>query len=109
MSIVLEIKPAKIKTWPSQAISKVTCKDALTSTWQILDILECEVGYYNENCSLRCPNGTYGKDCQKKCSCSEDECHFERGCSNEKQGNYNLWRKTEQNTSHISGLFYLSM
>nr|XP_022286565.1 N-acetylglucosamine-1-phosphodiester alpha-N-acetylglucosaminidase-like [Crassostrea virginica] len=47
--------------------------------------IECEVGYYRENCSSRCPKGTYGIDCQEKCSCSEDECHFERGCFNEEQ------------------------
>lgn len=42
--------------------------------------LECEIGFYETNCSTKCPNGTFGKDCQQICNCSP--CHHANGCGN---------------------------
>ena len=56
----------------------------------LINIVECKVGYFEENCSLQCPYNTYGKHCQQECLCSEDECDFQQGCRNEKSGKVNL-------------------
>lgn len=44
-------------------------------------ILECQIGYYWDNCSKTCPYPHYGNRCRQKCSCPVEICDFMTGCS----------------------------
>lgn len=44
-----------------------------------LDV-ECDVGYYGQNCDFPCRYPNYGKLCQKMCDCSKMKC--DHGCGN---------------------------
>lgn len=46
-----------------------------------LDV-ECDVGYYGQNCDFRCRYPNYGKLCQKMCDCSKMKCDYVYGCGN---------------------------
>lgn len=45
-----------------------------------LNILECPIGYYLNNCSKVCSPPNYGEDCQSICQCPYTDCHFATGC-----------------------------
>lgn len=45
-----------------------------------LNILECPVGYYFNNCSKVCSPPSYGDGCQSVCKCPFKDCHFATGC-----------------------------
>lgn len=42
--------------------------------------LECSVGFYGTDCATKCIYPTYGEDCQSRCQCSDETCHFSKGC-----------------------------
>ena len=43
--------------------------------------LECDPGFYGDNCSLTCPTNYYGLRCGNKCHCSSEKyCDHVRGC-----------------------------
>lgn len=42
--------------------------------------LECSVGFYGTDCATKCIYPTYGEDCQSRCQCSDENCHFSKGC-----------------------------
>ncbi|XP_052707558.1 uncharacterized protein LOC128182843 [Crassostrea angulata] len=43
--------------------------------------IDCETGFYGENCSSPCRYPNYGKYCQQDCShCNLDECNSKLGC-----------------------------
>lgn len=42
--------------------------------------LECSVGFYGTDCATKCNYPTYGEDCQSRCQCSNEICHFSKGC-----------------------------
>lgn len=46
-----------------------------------LDI-ECDVGYYGQNCNFPCRYPNYGKLCQNKCECNKSKCNHIYGCKN---------------------------
>lgn len=41
---------------------------------------KCSIGYYGTDCATKCIYPTYGEDCQSRCQCSNETCHFSRGC-----------------------------
>lgn len=45
-----------------------------------LNILECPIGYFLNNCSKVCSPPNYGEDCQFICQCPYTDCHFATGC-----------------------------
>ena len=44
---------------------------------------ECNDGFNGVNCSRMCIYPSYGLKCQSECACSNDSCHFAKGCLNE--------------------------
>lgn len=53
-------------------------------------ITECNPGYTDTGCSIKCPYPLYGKDCQQICQCSTEYCYFVSGCLNSKYKFYNI-------------------
>ncbi|XP_056014886.1 uncharacterized protein LOC125677575 [Ostrea edulis] len=43
--------------------------------------VECDIGYYGPNCSLKCPFPFFGSRCNSTCTCSNESCHFANGCA----------------------------
>ncbi|XP_078341694.1 uncharacterized protein LOC144627777 [Crassostrea virginica] len=66
--------------------------------------VECDPGFYGDNCSLTCPTNYYGLRCSNKCHCSSEKyCDHVRGCLC-KQSSFNC--TDEGDTEHaISDLF----
>lgn len=49
--------------------------------WFVVVIcLECQLGYYLNNCSKKCRPPNYGEECQYVCQCPNKDCHFATGC-----------------------------
>lgn len=46
----------------------------------LMILLECPIGSFGKDCEKKCIYPFYGEDCQSRCNCSEDNCHFSRGC-----------------------------
>lgn len=51
--------------------------------------VECQPGYFLENCSSMCPFPLFGKKCAESCSCEKQLCDFAQGCTD-----YNEQRST---------------
>lgn len=45
----------------------------------LLYVLECPLGYFLNNCSIKCSPPNYGEECQSLCQCPFEECHFATG------------------------------
>lgn len=43
-------------------------------------IVECDIGFYGNNCIKHCDYPFYGAKCVLKCNCPKEECHFINGC-----------------------------
>lgn len=44
-------------------------------------LVECDPGFFGENCSSTCPPGNFGLKCREPCNCSPDKyCDPIRGC-----------------------------
>lgn len=53
-------------------------------------IVECDLGFYGNDCKKTCNYPFYGSNCVFECNCSKEECHFKNGCRDH----------------HIKGLFF---
>lgn len=43
-------------------------------------IVECDLGFYGNDCKKPCDYPLYGANCVLTCNCSKEECHFKNGC-----------------------------
>lgn len=43
-------------------------------------IVECESGFYWNDCKKPCNYPFYGANCVLTCDCSKEDCHFKNGC-----------------------------
>ncbi|XP_062581683.1 uncharacterized protein LOC134243451 [Saccostrea cucullata] len=40
----------------------------------------CKIGYFGQNCSMKCPYPNYGAECQLECTCNARRCNPFIGC-----------------------------